>query len=52
MSVEDFIRQSITDPEAYIAAHYNGGIMPGNFGTSLTQKQIDDLVAFIVSGQQ
>jgi cytochrome c551/c552 len=52
MDLAAFIKQSITDPEAYIAKGYNGGIMPTTFGTSLTPKQIDDLVAFIVSGQQ
>ena len=52
MDLAAFIRESITDPEAYIAEGYSGGIMPANFGTSLTPKQINDLVAFILSGQQ
>ena len=52
MDSRTFIRQSITDPEAYIAKGYSGGIMPTNFGTSLTAKQINDLTAFILSGQQ
>jgi mono/diheme cytochrome c family protein len=53
MSLDDFIKQSITDPDAYIAkGPYNPGTMPSNFGTSLTSKQIDDLVAFISSNTQ
>jgi mono/diheme cytochrome c family protein len=52
MDLTAFIKESITDPEKYIAKGYGGGIMPGNFGTSLTSKQIDDLAAFIASGQQ
>jgi mono/diheme cytochrome c family protein len=52
MNLAAFIRQSITDPEAYIAKGYSGGIMPATFSTSLTSKQINDLVAFIYSGTQ
>ena len=52
MNLAAFIRQSITDPEAYIAKGYSGGIMPATFGTSLTSTQINNLVAFILSGTQ
>jgi mono/diheme cytochrome c family protein len=52
MAVADFIKESITDPSAYIAKGYNDGIMPKTFKTSLTRTQLNNLVAFIVSGQQ
>ena len=42
-----FIHTSIVDPNAYIAPGYSKGIMPENFGTQLSSKQIDDLVAFV-----
>lgn len=52
MPLAAFIKQSITDPAAYIAS---GGPwatpMPTSFGSSLSATQIDDLVALIVSGQ-
>lgn len=52
MPLAAFIKQSITDPAAYIAA---GGPwatpMPTSFGSSLSATQINDLVALIVSGQ-
>ena len=51
MALDAFIEESIVDPDAYIAkGPYSSGIMPGTFGTSMSQKQIDDLVAFILSG--
>ena len=46
----DFIKESIEDPDAYIAKGYNKGIMPSTFDESLSGKQLNDLVAFIVSG--
>jgi mono/diheme cytochrome c family protein len=49
-SLADFTRESIVDPGAYVAPGYANGIMPTNFGTSLTKKQIDDLVAFLTQG--
>lgn len=52
MDLAAFIKESIEDPEAYIASGYSGGIMPTSFGTSLTSKQIDDLVAFISATTQ
>ncbi len=43
----EFIHESIVDPDAEIAPGYSKGIMPPSFGTSLTAKQQDDLVAFL-----
>jgi mono/diheme cytochrome c family protein len=42
-----FIHESIVDPNAEIAPGYSKGVMPGNFGTSLSPKQLDDLVALL-----
>jgi mono/diheme cytochrome c family protein len=42
-----FIRESIVNPDAEIAPGYSKGVMPGNFGTSLTETQINDLVALL-----
>ncbi len=50
MALAAFIKQSIVDPEAYIAKGYSKGIMPTTFGTSLSSSQQNDLVAFILSG--
>jgi cytochrome c551/c552 len=50
MDLADFIKESIEDPDAYIAKGYSKGIMPTTFDESLSGKQMNDLVAFIVSG--
>ena len=42
-----FVHESIVDPNKEIASGYQPNIMPGNFGQTLTPKQIDDLVAFL-----
>jgi len=50
MELAAFIKESIENPDAYIAKGYTKGIMPATFGKSLSGKQLNDLVAFIVSG--
>jgi len=50
MALPAFIEQSIEDPDAYIAKGYSKGVMPTTFGSSLSSTQLNDLVAFIVSG--
>ena len=50
MALAAFIKESIENPDAYIAKGYNKGIMPTTFGKSLSSKQLNDLVAFILSG--
>jgi mono/diheme cytochrome c family protein len=46
-----FIHQSIVDPNAEITSGYQAGVMPQTFGQQLSQKQLNDLVAFLMSGQ-
>jgi len=50
MALAAFIKESIVDPDAYIAKGFSKGIMPTTFKSSLSATQINDLVAFIVSG--
>ncbi len=50
MALAAFVKQSIVDPNAYIAKGFTKGIMPTTFGSQLKSSQIDDLVAFILSG--
>jgi cytochrome c oxidase subunit 2 len=44
-----FIKQSIVDPNAYIAKGYQPGVMPGTFGTTIPHQQLNVLVAFIAA---
>jgi cytochrome c oxidase subunit II len=46
----DFIEQSIKDPNAEIAKGFQPGVMPQDYGSSLTSQQIADLVAFLQQG--
>jgi mono/diheme cytochrome c family protein len=43
-----FIHESIVDPEAEIASGYSAGIMPGVYGEQLDEKQLADLVAYLL----
>jgi cytochrome c oxidase subunit 2 len=43
-----FIHESIVDPNAEVATGYQPGIMPQTFGEQLDEKQLADLVAFLV----
>jgi cytochrome c oxidase subunit II len=42
-----FIQQSIVDPNAVIASGFQPNIMPQTYGSSLSPKEIADLVAFL-----
>jgi mono/diheme cytochrome c family protein len=46
----DFIQESIVNPNAEIAAGFQPSIMPQDYGSKLTSKQIADLVAFLQPG--
>lgn len=53
MPLAAFVRESIVNPNAYIAKGYTKPSgMPSTFGSSLTPAQIHNLVAFILSGTQ
>ena len=42
-----FIQESITDPQKEIAPGFQGGIMPHNFGQSLSPDQLKALVDYL-----
>ena len=43
----DFVRESIVDPDATVAPGYQPGIMPTNYGGTLSDEQLEALVAFL-----
>ncbi len=51
MPLEEFIRQSIVEPNAELAEGYQGGVMPETYGASLSEDQVDGLVQYLVDGQ-
>jgi len=53
-TVEAYIRESILQPDAYIVPgknHASGGnsLMPGNYGDRLSETQVDQIVAYLMS---
>ena len=48
-SAEDYLRESIVDPNAFVVDGYGANIMTGTYGSSLTEQQIADLVAYMQS---
>ncbi|MFL5909875.1 MAG: c-type cytochrome [Gaiellaceae bacterium] len=51
MSLTDFVRESIVNPDAFVAHGFPKGVMPVTFGQTLSKSKIDALVSFIVSGK-
>lgn len=45
----EYLRESILNPNAKIVKGYAAGLMPGNFGDQLTERQIEDLIEYKLS---
>ena len=50
--LEEFVRESIVDPNAKIASGYQPSVMPETFESTLSDEQLDALVQYLVEGQQ
>lgn len=46
---QQYVEQSIKDPNAFVVPGYQKGIMPGNFGSALEPAQITALVKYLLS---
>ena len=49
LSAEEYLRQSILEPNAYVVDGFPEGQMLQNFGELLTEEDIDNLVAFLLT---
>ena len=49
---EDFILESIVDPNADVVTGYQPDVMPSTYESSLSDDQLDALVQYLVEGQQ
>jgi len=49
MTAEEYLHQSIVDPNAFVVPGFPSGQMIQNFGTILTEDQINDLIAFLMT---
>ena len=50
--LEEFLLESIVDPNAEIAPGYQPSVMPETYESSLSADQLDALVQYLVEGQQ
>jgi L-cysteine S-thiosulfotransferase len=46
-SADEYLRQAIVRPDAYIVPGYSAGLMPKDYGSALTAQQIQDLIAYM-----
>ncbi|MFN8420960.1 MAG: c-type cytochrome [Anaerolineae bacterium] len=49
LSAEQYLHEAITEPNKYIVAGFDGGLMPQTYATKLSNVQIDDLVAYLLT---
>lgn len=49
LSAEEYLRESIVNPDAHITEGFAPGIMYQRFGADLSEQEINDLVAFLLT---
>jgi nitric oxide reductase subunit C len=49
MSAAEFLEQSIRDPNAVVTEGFSPGVMYQNYDTDLTDQQVADLVAYLLT---
>jgi len=49
LSAEEYLRESIVDPAAYIVEGYKADTMPKSFRILLSEEDVDGLVAFLLT---
>jgi mono/diheme cytochrome c family protein len=48
MSADEYLRQSILEPDAYVVEGFPAGTMPKVWGDVLTEEQVDQLVDYLL----
>jgi cytochrome c2 len=48
-TAERYLYESIVSPNAHVAAGFPGGVMPANYGGRLSDQQLADLLAFLLT---
>ena len=49
LTAEEYLRESIVDPDAYVVDGFDAGVMLQNLGETLTEEQVGNLVAFLLT---
>jgi mono/diheme cytochrome c family protein len=52
LSAEEYIHQSIVEPNAYIADNYPSGIMPQTFAQQMSEEEINAMVTWLIEQSQ
>jgi cytochrome c oxidase subunit 2 len=50
--LENFIRESIVDPNVYVEKGYPKNVMPQTFGKALSKQELDSLVQYLISSSK
>jgi hypothetical protein len=48
-SPEEYLFESIVNPGAYLVANYSDGLMPAAYGGSLSEQDLADLIAYLLT---
>ncbi len=48
-TIEEYIVESITRPGDFVVDGYSSGLMPANFGARMTDQQLADIVAYLLT---
>ncbi len=46
---EEYLREAVVSPDAFVVEGFQSGLMPQIYGTVLSQQQLDDLIAYLAS---
>jgi hypothetical protein len=49
VSAAEYLRRSVTDPNADVVEGYVANVMPATYGTQLSEEQLNDLVAYLLT---
>lgn len=49
LSAEEYLRQSIMEPDAHVVDGFAQGLMPAALATELSEQQLNDLVAYLLT---
>ncbi|HRE25942.1 MAG TPA: cytochrome c [Anaerolineales bacterium] len=49
LSAEDYVRESILEPDDYVVPGYPDHVMPADLGARLSEAELDALIAFLLS---
>ncbi len=48
-SAEQYVHESVVQPDAHVVEGFSSGIMPQNFGAQMTKQELADIIAFLTT---